>query len=34
MGKVFFDRDINIDGFIAGPNARPDNPHRASRRHR
>lgn len=26
MGKVFFDVGITIDGYIAGPNRRPDNP--------
>lgn len=26
MSKVFFDVAVSIDGFLAGPNARPDNP--------
>jgi dihydrofolate reductase len=26
MGKVFFDVGMSLDGFIAGPNARPGNP--------
>jgi dihydrofolate reductase len=24
--KVFFDTSVSLDGFVAGPNARPDNP--------
>ncbi|PZG12782.1 dihydrofolate reductase family protein [Nonomuraea aridisoli] len=26
MGKVFFDLAMSLDGYIAGPNARPGNP--------
>ncbi|MEV0618150.1 dihydrofolate reductase family protein [Nonomuraea sp. NPDC050404] len=26
MGKVFFDLGMSLDGYVAGPNARPGNP--------
>ncbi|HTT13965.1 MAG TPA: dihydrofolate reductase family protein [Burkholderiaceae bacterium] len=26
MGKVFFDVGVSLDGYLAGPNARPGNP--------